>query len=144
MSSAPAILNSGSLLRAEMPGCRLEKRYRTGKLVQQETQDLDEMEVVWFQNIGAAAVLADGATQETAIDLCGLDTQDRECIQVYTGRRKEWCEVVEKKDKTEDGQKEDGTKEDGEKEDGEKEEEFELESQLSWHEELDTQRTVLL
>ncbi|KAF8535716.1 hypothetical protein BDD12DRAFT_892010 [Trichophaea hybrida] len=110
MSSVPAILNSGSLLRAETPGCRLEMRYRTGKLVQQETQDLNEMEVVWFQNIGAAAV--------------------------YTGRRKEWCEVVEKKDKTEDGQKEDGKKEDGEKEDeekevGEKEQEFELESQLS-------------
>jgi hypothetical protein len=85
-SSPPAISNSGSLLRAEMPGCRVEKRYRTGKLILQETQDLDGMEVVWFRIIGVAAVLANAATQETAIDLCGLDTQDRECIQVYTGK----------------------------------------------------------
>jgi hypothetical protein len=44
-----------------MPGYRLERRHRTKNLVQQETQDLDKMEVVWFQNIGAAAVQTDGA-----------------------------------------------------------------------------------
>ncbi|KAF8533551.1 hypothetical protein BDD12DRAFT_810081 [Trichophaea hybrida] len=54
-----------------------------------ETQDIYELELAWFKAIQGVD-LTEGATQETAIDLCGLDTQEEQVVSRYTELRSSW------------------------------------------------------
>jgi len=101
-----------------------------------ETQDLELFELQWFEEVTGQAKAIAGATQETAIDLCELDTQENEWARVYTERA---ARVLEEKVGQEPEEKEEEEEEEEKTEDEEAEE-----SPLSWYDQFDTQDTVLL
>jgi hypothetical protein len=51
-----------------------------------QTQGLELFALIWFQEVAGQAKEMAGATQETAINLCKLVTQENEWVRVYIGR----------------------------------------------------------
>ena len=74
-----------------------------------QTHDLELFALQWFREVAGQAIEMAGATQETAIKLCKLVTQENEWARVYTGRA---AKVLEEKI----GQEEEEKKEEEEEE----------------------------
>lgn len=109
---------------------------------QSEIQYIDEIEEQWLRNRGEFPSPGHGSQSTSqVIDLCEVDTQDRQCIEDYAEKRVvpmvDLCSLSNDKDNKEEEKEQDGPVP------GEKES-IESTSQLSWHSELDTQATVLL
>jgi len=50
-----------------------------------QTQGLELFALIWFQEVAGQAKEMAGTTQETAINLCKLVTQENEWVRVYIG-----------------------------------------------------------
>jgi hydrogenase maturation factor len=83
-----------------------------------QTNDLRLFAVQWFREVAGQANEMAGATQETAINLCKLVSQENEWVRVYTGCA---AKVLEEKI----GQEEEEKKEEEEEKKEEEEEEEE-------------------
>ena len=94
LSSATELFSSGAPAKMHRP--QIAMRKNTGRGIEDlgvvtmpmgvvQTQGLELFALQWFREVAGQAKEMAGATQETAINLCKLVTQENEWARVYTG-----------------------------------------------------------